>query len=96
MKKCPHCGHEHDNTAALQCPKCGGFYSKIIELIEEEAADEERNSFRGRCLRIWHSGRIWQETKAEVRAFIKGLPLTAKFTLFVIATFVFALIVIVL
>lgn len=96
MKKCPHCGYENENNAALQCPQCNKFYSKIIELIEQEVADEEQNLWRTRWVKIWQSPDKKEAFKIEYRAFIDSLSLTAKFTFFVIATFIFALIVTVL
>ncbi|MDO9103854.1 MAG: hypothetical protein Q7U57_02710 [Methylovulum sp.] len=95
MNLCPSCGHEHDNNA-VRCPECGSFYSKIIEMIDAEAADEEKHTLRGRCKRILDSGDIklallqeWQQIKA-------GLSKQALFALFVIFAFVFALIITVL
>lgn len=95
MKKCPVCGHENplDET---KCPKCGSYYSKIIELLDKEAADEEERSFRGQCRRIFQSGNVKLALKAEAERWWSGLGLRAKFTLFVIFVFVFALVVTVL
>lgn len=95
MKKCPSCGHESE-IPEIKCPACGNYYSKIIELIDEEAENEEKHSFRGRCKRILDSGNIRQQLANELRAIVAGLSKKAKFTLFIIFVFIFALVVSVL
>ncbi|MDD2723961.1 MAG: hypothetical protein PHH59_08070 [Methylovulum sp.] len=95
MKKCPSCGHETDQQE-MRCPECGSFYSKIIELIEQEVAEEERQSVKGRCRRILNSDNKLHSIKFEFEQFKAGLTLQAKITLWVIFAFVFALMVIVL
>lgn len=92
MKKCPTCGHETPSNET-KCPKCGNYYSKIIELIDKEAAEEEEQSFRGRCRRILNADNVRLALKAEGVRWWSGLGGRAKFTLFVIFVFVFALIV---
>lgn len=92
MKKCPSCGHEN-NAADLRCPECGSYYSKIIELIEQEVADEEKNTWRGRYERIVSSGNIKQALLLEWAKLRAGLTKQAWFVLLVIFVFVFALIV---
>jgi uncharacterized membrane protein YvbJ len=95
MKKCPACGHENP-LPEKKCPKCGSYYSKIIELIDQEAAAEEEQSFRGQCRRIFQADNVKLALKAEVKRWWAGLGGRAKFTLFVIFVFVFALVVSVL
>jgi uncharacterized membrane protein YvbJ len=95
MKKCPVCGHENP-LSETKCPKCGSYYSKIIELIDQEAAAEEEQSFRGRCRRIFQADDTKLALKAELKRGWAGLGGRAKFTLFVIFVFVFALVVSVL
>ncbi|MGR8952748.1 MAG: zinc-ribbon domain-containing protein [Gammaproteobacteria bacterium] len=91
MKKCPACGHENP-LDATQCPKCGRYYSKIIELLDQAAAEEEAQSFRGQCRRIFQADNIKLALKAELTRWWAGLGGRAKFTLFVIFVFVFALV----
>jgi len=95
MKHCPSCGHERNNND-MRCPECGRFYSRVIELIDEAAADEEKNTLRGRCQRILDSGNIKQALLLEWRQIRAGLSRQALFALFVIFAFVFALIITVL
>lgn len=95
MKKCPTCGNESQNVA-MRCPECGSFYSKIIELIDREAEDEEKNTLKGRCKRILGSDNIRQALLLELAQIKAGLSKQAKFTLFVIFVFVFALLITVL
>lgn len=72
----------------MRCPECGGFYSKAVELIDQAAAEEAAQTFAGRCRRIVASGHIRQALLAEWQA----LPGQAKFSLWVIFVFVFALV----
>ncbi len=95
IKQCPACGHERNNTD-IRCPECGRFYSKVLELIEEESVNEEKSTLRGRCKRVLKSGNIKQAILAEFKSTIAGLSKKALFTLFVIFVFVFALVITVL
>jgi len=91
MKKCPSCGYENP-VDDMRCPKCGSYYSKIIELIDKEAAEEEKNTWRGRYRRVVASGNIKQAIASEFAQVVSTLPMKTKFTLFVIFVFVFALV----
>lgn len=95
MSKCPTCGADRLPGATV-CPVCGRFYSKIIELIAAEEADEERRSWRGRLKRIVGADDVRAALKNEVKLAVAGLNTKARFTLFVIFVFVFALVVTVL
>jgi len=80
----------------MRCPECGSFYSKVIELIEQEAVAEENSTLKGRCKRILNSGNIKQAFLAEVKQAFAVLTWQAKFSLFVVFAFVFALVVVVM
>jgi len=95
MNKCSVCGHDR-NDRDLKCPECGSFYSKIAEIIAEQDAQEEMQSFRGRCKRILSSNDVKHELRAELKLIWEGLSKKGVFALFVIFVFVFALIVTVL
>jgi uncharacterized membrane protein YvbJ len=95
MNKCSVCGHERNN-GDIKCPECGSFYSKIAEIIAEQEAQEEMQSFRGRCKRILNSGNVKRELLGELKLIRAGLTKKAMFALFVIFVFVFALVVSVL
>lgn len=95
MSQCPSCGHAR-LTGDVKCPTCGKFYSKIAELIAEEEADEERRSLRGQFRRIVEADDVNAAIKREIKQVIAGLSTKARFTLFVIFVFVFALVVTVL
>lgn len=95
MSKCLSCGHSR-LPEDLKCPVCGKFYSRIAELIAEEEAEEERSSMRGRFRRIVDAENVKAALKAEFKQVIAGLSKKARFTLFVIFVFVFALVVSVL
>ncbi len=91
MKKCPYCGFENQEPTP-RCPECGGYYSKIIELIDQAAAEEEKNSGAARYRRIIQSGNIKQAIISEIRQIVDGLSGQAKLTLWVVFVFVFALV----
>lgn len=95
MDKCLTCGHQR-NDHDMKCPECGHYYSKIIELIAEQEAQEEMQTLRGHCKRILNSGHVKREVLAELKLAKEGLSKKGKFALFVIFVFVFALIVTVL
>ncbi|MGZ8158920.1 MAG: hypothetical protein ACXWT1_09185 [Methylobacter sp.] len=95
MKKCSVCGHESDDRA-MKCPECGAFYSKITEIIAEQEAQEEMQTFRGRCKRIFNADDVKQELLSELKLVWAGLTKKGVFALFVIFVFVFALVVSVL
>ncbi len=92
MKKCPSCGYESNNND-MRCPECGSFYSKVIEMIDEVAADEEQKTLRGRCRRLLDSDDIKQAILFEWQQIKTDLSTQAWFALFVIFAFVFALII---
>ncbi|MFI3157927.1 MAG: hypothetical protein QX199_17410 [Methylococcaceae bacterium] len=95
MNKCSICGHQR-NDGDMKCPKCGSFYSKIAELIAEQEALEEMQTFRGRCKKIFNSADVKQALFDELRLAKSELTPKGRFALFVIFVFVFALVVSVL
>jgi uncharacterized membrane protein YvbJ len=95
MNKCSVCGHQR-NERDIKCPECGSYYSKIAEIIAEQEAAEEMQTFRGRCKRILKSDDVKHELLAELKQIRAGLTKKGMFALLVIFVFVFALVVSVL
>ena len=95
MNKCSVCGHER-NDRDMKCPECGSFYSKVAEIIAEQEALEEMQTFRGRCKRILGSDDAKQALLSELKLVWAGLTKKGVFALFIIFVFVFALVVSVL
>jgi uncharacterized membrane protein YvbJ len=95
MNKCSVCGHER-NDRDMKCPECGSYYSKIAEIIAEQEAQEEMQTFRGRCKKIFNSDDVKHELLAELKLIRSQLTNRGMFALFVIFVFVFALVVSVL
>ena len=95
MKQCPVCGHQNSHNE-MRCPECGRFYSKIIELIDELATEEENASVAGRWKRFLATSDKKQALYHEWLEFKSGLSFQAKLSLWMIFVFVFALIVTVL
>jgi hypothetical protein len=77
----------------VRCPECGAFYSKIIELIDQEAEAEERDSLKGLCKRVLQAGSKKEAINIEWLKFKAGMTLKAKVALWVVFAFVFALMV---
>jgi predicted ATP-dependent serine protease len=90
MSKCPSCGGERIKNA-VKCTHCGQYFSKVIELIAAEEAEEELLTFSGQCKRILKSGQIKAELVTEYKKFRAGLSRKGVFTLYVILAFVFLL-----
>lgn len=90
MNKCPSCGCVRTDNA-VKCTQCGRLFSKVIDIISAEAAEEELLTFRGQCKRILQSGNIKAELLAEYKHFKDGLSRKGVFTLYVIIAFVFLL-----
>ena len=91
MNKCSVCGHERDGHD-MKCPECGNFYSKIVEIIAEQEALEEMQTFRGRCKKIFGSDDVKQALLVELKLMRAELTPKGMFALFVIFVFVFALV----
>lgn len=95
MNQCSVCGHER-NDRDIKCPECGSYYSKITQIIAEQEALEEMQTFRGRCKKILNSDDVKQALLAELKQMKSELTNQGMFALFVIFVFVFALVVSVL
>ena len=91
MNKCSVCGHERKDRD-MKCPECGSFYSKIVEIIAEQEAQEEMQTFRGRCKRIFNAEDSKLALLTELKLMREGLTKKGLFALFVIFVFVFALV----
>jgi len=91
MNQCSVCGHER-NDRDIKCPECGHFYSKIAEIIAEQEAQEDMQTFRGRCKRIFNAEDSKLALQAELKLMREGLTKKGLFALFVIFVFVFALV----
>ena len=91
MKKCPSCHYQVD-TVDLRCSECGAYYSKIIELIEQEVADEEKYTLRARYRRILAAKTIKQGLLSEFSLLNSELSQQAKWVLLVIFIFIFAMV----
>ena len=95
MNKCPSCDYERKDFD-VRCPKCGDFYPTIQALLAEEVAYEEQHSFRGWCLRIIKADDIKAALVQEFKQFKDELSYKGMFTLFLVISFVFALLISVL
>ena len=92
MKKCQTCGAVQVQND-VRCAQCGVFYPILAELLAAEEFYEEQKTFKGFLKRVWAAETIKQGLGAEFKAFKAGLSNTALMSLYVIAAFVFALLV---
>ncbi len=95
MKKCEVCGAER-LLNAVRCADCGTFYPTLKELFDAEVRYEEQQSVKGWIKRMLSAESTKQAVYDEFKAFKAGLSKTALLTLYVIAAFVFALLITVL
>ncbi len=92
MNKCQVCGAEHD-PKEIRCADCGTFYPTLAELLAAEEMYEEQQTFKGFLKRILGAESVRQGVCNEFKLFKAGLSNTALFTLYVIAAFIFALLI---
>ncbi len=92
MKKCQTCGAVRVHKD-VRCAECGAFYPTLADLLAAEELYEEQQTFRGFIKRVLGAETIKQGLGAEFKAFKAGLSNTALLSLYVIAAFVFALLI---
>ncbi len=92
MNKCQICGAERLKSE-VRCAQCGEFYPTLTELLDAEVFYEEQQTLKGLLKRILGAETIKQGLSAEFKKFKAGLSKTALFTLYVIAAFIFALLI---
>ncbi len=92
MKACQSCGFER-KSFEKKCPSCGALYLTIAELIAEEEANDEKYSFKGRCKRIINAENSKYAFLLEVELIKEDLTKKRIFTIFLIVSFVFALVI---
>ncbi len=65
---------------------------KIEQILAEENAQLEQNTWQGKLKRVWQSENRKTALKAEICAMLRGLSKKGIFTLFLIVAFIFMLI----
>jgi len=95
MKVCQSCGVEC-KSSDKKCHSCGEPYLTLAELLAEEEANYEKLSFKGRCKRIINAKNSKEEFLLEVELIKSELTKKRIFTIFLIVSFVFALVISVL
>ena len=65
---------------------------KIEQILAEENAQIEQNTWQGKLKRVWQSENRKIALKAEICAMLRGLSKKGIFTLFLIVAFIFMLI----
>lgn len=65
---------------------------KIEQILAEENAQLEQNTWQGKLKRVWQSENRKTALKAESCAMLRGLSKKGIFTLFLIVAFIFMLI----
>jgi len=64
---------------------------KIEQILAEENAQIEQNTWQGKLKRVWQSENRKIAIKAEVCTLLRGLSKKGIFTLFLIVAFIFML-----
>lgn len=64
---------------------------KIEQILAEENAQFEQNTWQGKLKRVWQSENRKIALKVEVCAMLRGLSKKGIFTLFLIVAFIFML-----
>lgn len=64
---------------------------KIEQILAEENAQIEQNSWRGKLKRVWQSNNRKTALKAEICEMLRSISKKGMFTLFLIITFIFML-----
>lgn len=88
--QCPQCGYRRQGEEK-KCPKCDIYYSVIDEFLAEEEAKDERDLLKTRLKRIWRAQDRKQAFKAELKDYYSQMPKGSVFVLYVIAVFIFAM-----
>ncbi|MFI3223320.1 MAG: hypothetical protein QX191_09835 [Methylococcaceae bacterium] len=91
MKVCQSCGFER-KSSDKKCPSCGDLYLTLAELIAEEEANDEKRSFKGLCKRIINAESSKDAFLLEIELIKAELTKKSVFTIFLIVSFVFALV----
>lgn len=78
------------NFPHFSIPLAATMVSKMIELIDEEAENELKNSIRERCQRIVNLATVKSQLTAVLKSIADGPKIEEKFALLNICTFIFA------
>jgi len=86
MNKCPECGQQRQ-ADEYRCLACGCFYSQLDEFLASEAAQKEKNSFKGRIKAILQA----EDSLHALKIAYQNTPRRTIFTLWVILAFIFTM-----
>lgn len=95
MNNCPQCGQKRQ-ADEYRCLACGCFYSQLDEILATDEAEKEKKSFKGRLKTIIKADNPRKALMTELQSIKENTPRITFFTLLVIFSFIFALIVSVL
>lgn len=90
MNQCSQCGQARKGFEK-KCPRCDLYYSKIDEFLAEEEARETQNTFKTRANRVLSATDRKQTLFNEVRAVYQAMPKGSLWVIYLVLTFVFAL-----
>jgi predicted ATP-dependent serine protease len=95
MNACSQCGRQRQGFEK-KCPRCNVFYSKIDEFLAEEQAKEERYAFKTRIKRVMKGTDRKQAFWGELEQIYQAMPKGSLWVLYVVLTFIFALMMVVI
>ncbi len=90
MYNCSNC-HQAITNVESRCPHCGSLNSKIDDILAKEAAEREKNSFKGQLKSIIQADDRKQAFLERLQGVKQSLTKEILFTLFVIFAFIFTM-----
>ncbi|NOT83965.1 MAG: hypothetical protein HOP02_04115 [Methylococcaceae bacterium] len=95
MNQCSKCGHQRQGDEK-KCPQCDLFYSKIDEFLAEEEAKDTQDTLKTRLNRVLSATDRKQALIVELRAIYQAMPKGSLWIMYLVLTFVFALLMMVI
>lgn len=90
MNQCSQCGHQRRKDER-KCPQCNLFYSKIDEFLAEEELKDQQNAFKTRVNRVLGATNRKQALFDELLVTYQAMPRGSLWILYLVLTFIFAL-----
>lgn len=90
MNTCRQCDQPQEDLNA-RCPYCGSLNQKIDNILAKEAAEAEKNSFKGKLKSILNADNKTKALFIQINTTRQSLPKQAWLTFFVIFMFIFAM-----
>lgn len=90
MSYCSNCKQPISNEAD-RCPHCNSLNSKIDGILAKEAAEAEKNSFKGQMKTVFQADDKKQALLLQLKRAQQALTKEVLFTFFIVFAFIFAM-----